>query len=75
MKRVDLDEFVALYKPGDHPRRKPTWSDKNPDGRWRAHTYDEVAERDKCSLDPLLAQGQPPRRRSALDQISGIDVR
>ncbi len=31
--------------------RKPTWSEKKPDGRWRSHTYDEVVNRDKASLD------------------------
>ncbi len=27
------------------------WSEKNPDGRWRAYTYDELVARDKASLD------------------------
>ena len=30
---------------------KPTWSEKNPDGRWRAYDYDELINRDKASLD------------------------
>ena len=35
-------------------RRNParTWDEKkNPEGRWRAFTYEEIAARDKCSLD------------------------
>ena len=31
--------------------RSATWSEKNPDGRWRAYDYDELAKRDKVSLD------------------------
>lgn len=31
--------------------RKPTWSEKNPDGRWRAFDYEELINRDKASLD------------------------
>ena len=31
--------------------RKPTWSDKKPDGRWRAYSYDDLIARDKASLD------------------------
>jgi type I restriction enzyme M protein len=31
--------------------RKPTWSEKKPDGRWRAYDYDELVARDKASLD------------------------
>jgi hypothetical protein len=36
--------------PADN-RRKPTWSEKKPEGRWRAYTYDEIVARDKASLD------------------------
>ncbi|MDX1411717.1 MAG: hypothetical protein R3351_06140, partial [Nitrospirales bacterium] len=31
--------------------RKPTWSEENPDGRWRSYEYDELINRDKASLD------------------------
>ena len=31
--------------------RKATWSEKKPDGRWRAYAYDELVARDKASLD------------------------
>ncbi|MBI5710653.1 MAG: SAM-dependent DNA methyltransferase [Candidatus Eisenbacteria bacterium] len=51
MARADLDEFVACYKPGERQKRKATWSEKTPEGRWRAFTYDEIVARDKVSLD------------------------
>jgi type I restriction enzyme M protein len=51
MTRVDLDEFVACYNPQNRHDRKSTWSDENPDGRWRSYTYDEIIARDKASLD------------------------
>ena len=51
MTRADLDEFVACYNPGSRHDRKPTWSEDNPDGRWRAYTYEEIIARDKASLD------------------------
>jgi type I restriction enzyme M protein len=41
----------ALYQPGAHHERRPTWSEATPDGRWRAYAYDELVARDKCSLD------------------------
>jgi len=28
-----------------------TWSEENPDSRWRCYTYDEIQKRDKLSLD------------------------
>jgi type I restriction enzyme M protein len=49
--RADLDEFVACYHPENHHERMPTWSEANPDGRWRAFTHDELLQRDKVSLD------------------------
>jgi len=51
LKREDLDNFVQCYNPANRHDRKATWSDNNPDGRWRAYTYDELVARDKASLD------------------------
>lgn len=49
--RADFDEFVACYKPGVTHKRKETWSDENPDGRWRRYSYVDILKRDKLSLD------------------------
>lgn len=49
--REDFDEFVKVYKPGAIGERRQTWSEKNPDGRWRKFEYDELAKRDKLNLD------------------------
>jgi len=49
--RGDLDEFVECYKPGNRQRRKPTWSEDNPEGRWRAFDFEELIKRDKVNLD------------------------
>lgn len=51
LKRADLDEFVACYTPGNRLAREATWSESNPDGRWRAYTWDEISRRDKLNLD------------------------
>lgn len=51
LKRGDLDEFVTCYNPENRHSRKPTWSEKNPDGHWRAFDYEELINRDKASLD------------------------
>ena len=49
--REDLDEFVACYNPANRHERQATWSEANPDGRWRVFTYDELIARDKVNLD------------------------
>src|SRR5205823_13098910 len=52
MVRADLDEFVDCYHSENRHQRKPTWEEKkNPEGRWRVFSYEEVVARDKCSLD------------------------
>jgi type I restriction enzyme M protein len=58
---VDLDEFLKGYNGlndrtdkrsvGNRHERKATWSEKKPDGRWRAYDYEELIARDKASLD------------------------
>jgi len=47
----DLKDFIACYKPANRNSRKQTWSEKNPQGRWRKYTYAEILERDKTNLD------------------------
>jgi len=47
----DLKEFVKLYNPENRHNRKETWSEENPDGRWRKYSYEEITNRDKTSMD------------------------
>jgi len=47
----DLKEFIQCYNPHNRFDRKPTWSEDNPDGRWRCFTYEEILQRDKVNLD------------------------
>jgi type I restriction enzyme M protein len=51
LKRADLDEFVQCYNPGKLHDRKETYSETNPEGRWRRFSYDEILKRDKTNLD------------------------
>ena len=51
MTTADLAEFVEQYKPNKRHKRTETWSEDNPDGRWRKFTYEEILARDKTNLD------------------------
>jgi type I restriction enzyme M protein len=44
LRREDLDDFVACYRPGDRQAREET-------ERFRAFAYDELIARDKANLD------------------------
>lgn len=51
MTRADLDDFVNCYCSGHMNDRKATYSEENPNGRWRKFTEDEVYSRDQLKLD------------------------
>ena len=51
LKREDLDEFVECYNPSNRHERVETWSETNPEGRWRVFDYAELMARDKVNLD------------------------
>jgi type I restriction enzyme M protein len=48
----DLRDFIDCYHPANRHKRKETWhAETNPEGRWRKYGYEELASRDKTSLD------------------------
>ncbi|MFZ4772683.1 MAG: N-6 DNA methylase [Chlamydiia bacterium] len=52
MQFEDLKDFIQCYNPQNRHHRKETWDpEKNPEGRWRKFSYDELIARDKTSLD------------------------
>ena len=55
MTYADLHDFISCYNPQNRYERKETWSEDNPDGRWRRFIVggkdDQILNRDKTSLD------------------------
>ncbi|MCD8121168.1 MAG: SAM-dependent methyltransferase [Clostridiales bacterium] len=51
MTDADLQDFITCYNPQNRHDRHETWSEENPDGRWRRFSAGEILERDKTSLD------------------------
>ena len=47
----DLQDFIACYNPNNRHERVETYSEDNPDGRFRRFSYKQIKERDKTSLD------------------------
>ena len=47
----DLEDFISCYRPENRFSRMESWSQENPDGRWRKFSVQEILERDKTSLD------------------------
>lgn len=51
MTEADLTDFIQCYNPENRHKRTQTWSEDNPDGRFRRFDIKEILERDKTSLD------------------------
>lgn len=51
LKVEDLKPFIECYNADNINKRKETWSEKSPEGRWRRYSYEELVARDKCNLD------------------------
>lgn len=51
MSDADLVDFIRCYNPENRHERTETWSEENPDGRFRRYDVKDILERDKTSLD------------------------
>ena len=67
----DLEDFVACYYPKNRHERKETWSEENPDGRWRRFDAQELMKRDKTSLDIFWIKD---KSLADLDNLPSPDV-
>jgi len=71
MQRKDLQDFINCYNPTNRSDRTETWSEDNPEGRWRKFTYDELIARDKTSLDIFWLRD---KSLTDLDSLDDPDV-
>ena len=67
----DLEDFIACYHPENRHDRHETWSEDNPDGRWRKFSVEEILERDKTSLDIFWIKD---KSLADLDNLPSPDV-
>lgn len=51
LKSEHFDDFIECYADGDLSKRKETYSEENPNGRWRKFSMEDILARDKTSLD------------------------
>ena len=70
--RKHLDDFVSCYCSGHMQDRVPTYSDENPNGRWRKFTKDEVYSRDQLKLDFKWIVSEEDDDRTLAEMISQI---
>lgn len=70
MQRHHLDDFVKCYNSANISGRVETYdADKNPNGRWRKFSVDEITKRDKTSLDITWIKQDSEANEYTLDQL------
>ena len=68
----DLEDFVACYHPENRFERTETWSEENPDGRWRKFDVEkDILPRGKTSLDVFWIKD---KSLADLDNLPAPDV-
>ena len=68
----DLEDFIACYHPENRFERTETWSEENPDGRWRKFDVEkDILPRDKTSLDVFWIKD---KSLADLDNLPAPDV-
>ena len=67
----DLEDFIHCYHPENRYERTETWSEDNPDGRWRKFSVKDIFERDKTSLDIFWIKD---KSLADLDNLPSPDV-
>jgi type I restriction enzyme M protein len=67
----DLQAFIDCYNPSNRHDRTETWSEENPDDRWRNLSYDEIIARDKTNLDIFWLKD---KSQADLDNLPNPDI-
>lgn len=74
LQRSHFDEFVECYCAGHMEDRKETYSDEQPEGRWRKYTYEEILNRGKTSLDiTWIKSGKAVDERTLVELLEDIE--
>ena len=71
MQYADLQDFIRCYHPENRYERTETWSEANPEGRWRKFSVEDILARDKISLDIFWIKD---KSLADLDNLPSPDV-
>lgn len=71
LKPSDFDDFITCYADGDLSKRKETYSEENPNGRWRRFSIEDIKARDKTSLDIIWMKNSDGTDDRTLEEILG----
>ncbi|MDO4814901.1 MAG: N-6 DNA methylase [Gemella sp.] len=69
LNKDDFKEFVECYKRDDISKREETYSEENPNGRFRKFTIEEILKRNNTSLDISWLEEEKDEEDLSLDQL------
>ncbi|MBD5429141.1 N-6 DNA methylase [Lactobacillus sp.] len=66
----DFEEFEKVFNVDDFTKRQETWDkEKNPNGRWRKFTIEEIMQRPNTSLDISWMGDEEEKEQKSLKEI------
>ena len=74
LKRSNLDEFVNLYKGGSVAERKETYSDDNPNGRWRKFSIKDILKDETLNLGFKWIKSEEDDDKTVGDYLRDIET-
>jgi type I restriction enzyme M protein len=72
LKRSDLNEFVECYCSGHFDDRKETYSNENPDGRWRKFSIEDINKDPTLNLGFKWIKDEDEDNRSVKEYLDDI---
>ncbi|MBP2057924.1 type I restriction enzyme M protein [Lactobacillus colini] len=70
LNKQDFEEFEKVFCADDRTKRQETWDkEKNPNGRWRKFSIDEIMKRPNTSLDISWMSDEEEKQQKSLKEI------
>lgn len=70
LNKKDFEDFEKVFCPDDRSKRQETWDkEKNPNGRWRKFSIDEIKKRPNTSLDISWMSDEEEKEQKSLKEI------
>lgn len=73
LKRSDLDDFVKCYCEGHFEDRKETYSEENPNGRWRKFSIKEINKDPDLDLSFKWIQDENDKDKTLNEYMSDVE--
>ena len=74
LKRSNLDDFVDLYKEGHLAERQETYSQENPNGRWRKYSIEEINNDESLNLSFKWIDEEEDDDKTIVEYLTEMEI-